>query len=241
MRRNETNKDNSTRTRKGIIDLLKQQGSMDVMALASEFSLSGMAIRQHLNALQEEGLVTNEEEARPMGRPAKLWRLTPEANRFFPSGYSELSVSLIHSMREAFGEDGLDKLLAVRNNNMQEQYHQQLVNESGLREKLEKLADIRTKEGYMAEVMDQGEGSLFLIEKHCPICEAAAACTGLCKNELNLFQTLLGPHLRVERVEHLLSGGKRCVYRIMDDEQAVSSQGSSILENIKNIEIVPQV
>ncbi|MFD2878505.1 hypothetical protein ACFTAO_24675 [Paenibacillus rhizoplanae] len=58
---------------------------MDVVALSSQFSLSGMAIRQHLNALKEEGLVTNVEEARPMGRPTKLWILTPAANRFFPN------------------------------------------------------------------------------------------------------------------------------------------------------------
>jgi predicted ArsR family transcriptional regulator len=193
---------------------------MDVMALSSEFLLSGMAIRQHLNALKEEGLVTHEEEARPMGRPAKLWRLTPEANRFFPSGYSELSVSLINSMREAFGNEGLDKLLAVRNNNMQEQYLQHLGDASGVREKLEKLADIRTNEGYMAEVKDQGDGSLLFIEKHCPICEAAAACTGLCKNELNLFQTILGNSVLIERVEHILVGGRNCVYRVREGEQA---------------------
>jgi predicted ArsR family transcriptional regulator len=220
MSRNQTNKDSSTRTRRGIIDLLKQQGGMDVMALSSEFLLSGMAIRQHLNALKEEGLVTHEEEARPMGRPAKLWRLTPEANRFFPNGYSELSVSLINSMREAFGNEGLDKLLAVRNNNMQEQYLQHLGDASGVKEKLEKLADIRTNEGYMAEVKDQGDGSLLFIEKHCPICEAAAACTGLCKNELNLFQTILGNSVLIERVEHILVGGRNCVYRVREGEQA---------------------
>ncbi|BBH19129.1 hypothetical protein Back11_04740 [Paenibacillus baekrokdamisoli] len=219
MNRNETNKDSSTRTRRGIIDLLKQQGAMDVMALSSEFSLSGMAIRQHLNALQDEGLVTYEEEARPMGRPAKLWRLTPAANRFFPSGYSELSVSLIDSMREAFGNTGLDKLLAVRNKNMQEQYQQQLGSLSSVRGKLEKLADIRTNEGYMAEVQDQDDGSHLLIEKHCPICEAAAACKGLCANELKLFRSILGDHVLIEREEHILSGGRHCVYRVMEAEQ----------------------
>lgn len=161
MSRNQTNKDSSTRTRRAIIDLLKQQGGMDVMALASEFSLSGMAIRQHLNALKEEGLVTHEEEARPMGRPAKLWRLTPEANRFFPSGYSELTVSLIHSMREAFGNEGLDKLLAVRDKNMQAQYLQHISDVSDIRDKLEKLAEIRTNEGYMAEIKDQDDGAIY--------------------------------------------------------------------------------
>ncbi|GKS13278.1 transcriptional regulator [Paenibacillus chitinolyticus] len=217
MNRNRTNKDASTSTRRAIIDLLKQQGGTDVVALSSKFSLSGMAIRQHLNALKEEGLVTYEEEARPMGRPTKLWRLTPEADRFFPSGYSELSVSLINSMKEAFGNEGLDKLLTVRNKNMQEQYLRHLGGATGVSEKLDKLAEIRTIEGYMAEVKDQGDGSFLFIEKHCPICEAAAACTGLCKNELHLFNTLLGEHVLVERVEYILAGGGKCVYRVREN------------------------
>jgi len=220
MKRNEMNKDSSTRTRRGIIDMLKQEGKMDVMALSSEFMLSGMAIRQHLNALKEEGLVTYEEEARPMGRPAKLWRLTSEANRFFPSGYSELSVSLIHSMKEAFGNEGLDKLLAVRNKNMQDEYLQYLGDASGVRDKLAKLADIRTNEGYMAEVKDQDDGSLLFIEKHCPICDVANACAGLCKNELKLFQTVLGNTVFIERVEHILAGGRNCVYRVKESAEA---------------------
>ncbi|WP_438350277.1 helix-turn-helix transcriptional regulator [Paenibacillus sp. FA6] len=216
MSQNKTNKDSSIRTRRRIIDLLKQEGGMDVMALSSEFMLSGMAVRQHLNTMKEDGLVTHEEEARPMGRPAKLWRLTPEANRFFPSGYSELSVSLINSMKEAFGTEGLDKLLAVRNKNMQDEYLQHLGDASGVREKLDKLADIRTNEGYMAEVKDQGDGSLLFIEKHCPICEVAIACTGLCKNELNLFQTILGDTVLIEREEYILAGGRNCVYRVKE-------------------------
>ncbi len=218
MSKNQIKKDVSTRTRRGIIDLLKEQGGMDVVALSSQFSLSGMAIRQHLNALKEEGLVMNVEESRPMGRPAKLWVLTPAANRFFPSGYSDLSVSLIHSIKEAFGNEGLDKLLDVRNKNMQEQYLQHLGGISDIREKLEKLAEIRTIEGYMAEVKTQDDGSFLLIEKHCPICEAAAVCTGLCKNELHLFQTVLGNNVHIERGEYILAGGRNCIYTVRQNK-----------------------
>ncbi len=218
MSKNQIKKDVSTRTRRGIIDLLKEQGGMDVVALSSQFSLSGMAIRQHLNALKEEGLVMNVEESRPMGRPAKLWVLTPAANRFFPSGYSDLSVSLIHSIKEAFGNEGLDKLLDVRNKNMQEQYLQHLGDTSDIREKLEKLAEIRTIEGYMAEVKTQDDGSFLLIEKHCPICEAAAVCTGLCKNELHLFQTVLGNNVHIERGEYILAGGRNCIYTVRQNK-----------------------
>jgi len=218
VNQNQIKKDVSTRTRRGIIDLLKERGGMDVVALSSQFSLSGMAIRQHLNALKEEGLVANVQESRPMGRPTQLWVLTPAANRFFPSGYSDLSVSLIHSMKEAFGNEGLDKLLSIRNKHMQEQYLQHLGDLLDLRERLEKLAEIRTMEGYMAEVKTQDDGSLLLIEKHCPICEAAAVCTGLCKNELHLFQTVLGNDVYIERGEYILAGGRNCIYTIRQNK-----------------------
>ena len=73
-----------------------------------------MAVRQHLYALQEEHLVTYQEEPRAMGRPAKLWQLTPAADRLFPDGYAELTLTLINSVTEPFGEAGLERLLEVR-------------------------------------------------------------------------------------------------------------------------------
>jgi radical SAM protein with 4Fe4S-binding SPASM domain len=99
---------------------------------------------------------------------------------------------------------------------MLEQYLQHLGGEPSLSSKLEKLADIRTKEGYMAVVKDQEDGSLLFIEKHCPICEVAATCAGLCKNELSLFQSVLGNSVHIERVEHILAGGRNCVYKVME-------------------------
>jgi len=54
------------------------------------------------------------EEARNMGRPAKLWQLTQAANRLFPDGYAELTLSFIQSVVEAFGEAGLERLLEIR-------------------------------------------------------------------------------------------------------------------------------
>ena len=65
----------------------------------------------------------------------------------------------------------------------------------------------------MAEVVNEGN-SMLLIEHHCPVCEAATTCQGLCANEIELFRTVVGPGAEVERTQHLLSGGDRCVYRI---------------------------
>jgi predicted ArsR family transcriptional regulator len=66
----------------------------------------------------------------------------------------------------------------------------------------------------MAEVQPAGGGDFLFIENHCPICAAATACQGLCATELSLFRDVLGPDASVERTEHIVSGDRRCAYRV---------------------------
>lgn len=203
----------AVRTRRAIVNLLKQLGALDSQELAARLGVSAMAIRQHLYALQEETLVTYHEEARSMGRPAKLWQLTPAANHLFPDGYAELTLSLIRAVQAAFGDAGFERLLKVRTRQQLESYHAQIPPQSLLSEKLAALVAIRTNEGYMAEVQALEDGTFLLIENHCPICAAATACTGLCAKELEIFQQILGS-VTVIRTEHIIAGERRCVYLI---------------------------
>ncbi|MBV9390039.1 MAG: transcriptional regulator [Chroococcidiopsidaceae cyanobacterium CP_BM_ER_R8_30] len=213
-------KSNSTtlgtvRTRRAIVHLLKQAGALDSATLAERLGVSAMAVRQHLYALQSECLVTYTEEPRSMGRPAKLWQLTPAADKFFPDGYAELTLSLLQSVTEAFGVEGLARLLEVRSSQQVANYQERMgAQEEVLSKRLVGLAALRTEEGYMAEVEALPDGSFLLIENHCPICVAATACTGLCDRELEVFQTILGQGVTVERTEHIVAGDRRCVYRM---------------------------
>ncbi|WP_188987999.1 helix-turn-helix transcriptional regulator [Paenibacillus nasutitermitis] len=201
--------------------LLKQEGPMDALQLATHIGITRMAVRQHLYNLQSQKLVQFSEEARAMGRPAKVWKLTTEANRLFPDGHAELSVRLIDSMREAFGEEGLDKLLDIRNRKMVQQYLKEAPGSLSLKEQLEALAELRTAEGYMAEIAVNPDGSFLFVEKHCPICEAAQICSGICRKEQEMLQQVLGEDVEVERTGHILSGQARCTYRI---QQAASTE-----------------
>lgn len=173
-----------------------------------------MAVRQHLYALQREGLVAAESRPVPIGRPAKYWRLTREADRLFPEAYAELSVALIDSVKDAFGPEGLERVLTSRCARQRIDYGKRIKDEDSLEEKLSELAKVRTEEGYMAEVKREDEGSFLLVENHCPICAAANACQGFCSTELDLFRLVLGSGVSVERAEHIISGDQRCVYRI---------------------------
>src|SRR3546814_9251698 len=201
------------RSRRILIDSLKQDGPQDAASLARRLGVSAMAVRQHLYDLEAEGLVTHEAEARPVGRPAKLWRLTPAADRFFPDGHAELTVSLINSMKQTFGAEGLDKLLNVRAREQVIAYKARLDRQPSLSKKLKALAEIRTEEGYMAEV-SKANGGYLLVENHCPECSAATACTSLCRLELDVFRTARGRKHGGRGQDHILAGARRCAYLV---------------------------
>jgi predicted ArsR family transcriptional regulator len=202
------------KTRRAIAKLLKTEGPIDSAQLAQRLGLTPMAVRQHLYALQREGLVTSEERPVPIGRPAKFWQLTREADHLFPEAYAELSVALIDSVKDAFGEEGLERVLTSRCARQRVDYGKRIRPHDSLEKKLNELAKVRSEEGYMAEIRREDDGGFLLVENHCPICAAANACQGFCSTELDLFRSVLGPGVSVERAEHIIKGDQRCVYRV---------------------------
>src|SRR5438093_9456046 len=139
-------------TRRTIVKLLKSEGPLDSARLAARLKVTPMAVRQHLYALQQEKLVSAEERPVPLGRPAKYWRLTREADRLFPDAYAELNVALIEAVGKTFGPDGMQRLLDTRLARQSAEYAARITSSAPLAKKLEQLARVRTDEGYMAEV-----------------------------------------------------------------------------------------
>src|SRR5258708_11849354 len=138
------------------------------MTLGARLGVSAMAVRQHLYALQDQRLVVAKERPVPLGRPAKYWQLTREADRLFPDAYAELSLALIDALGDAFGEAGFQRVLQSRSTRQPAEHSKRIPASHSLREKLPTLALIRTEEGYMAEVRAEKNGSFLLVENHCP-------------------------------------------------------------------------
>ena len=201
-------------TRRAIVQLLKTEGALDSVSLGRRLKLTPMAVRQHLYALQNEKLVTAEERPVPRGRPAKFWTLTSDATRLFPDAYAELNVALISAVEDTFGTAGMQRLLDTRLTRQRTDYAARIPASLALEKKLRRLAQLRSEEGYMADVRREGKGVYVLVENHCPICAVATACQGFCASELDLFRSVLGPDVEVERTEHIVGGDRRCAYRV---------------------------
>ena len=195
-----------------ILFLLKSHGPQNAAALGEQLQMTSMGARQHLIALESDGWVGFSDEARGRGRPMRLWHLTEQAWQRFPDTHSELTLQLIDNIQQLFGEVGMERLIQQREQQQLGRYQAQLT-QPALADRLATLKEQRTREGYMADMRQEEDGSWLLWESHCPICAAARACRGFCRSELEMFRQLLAP-ARVEREQYLLDGDHRCLYRI---------------------------
>lgn len=201
------------RTRTRLLNALKSSGPQTAADLAKVLSVTTVAVRQHLDGLLHDELVAFEDLKGSVGRPKRVWTLTETGHQQFPDNHSNLILGLLGGLSDLYGQEGIDRLIAHREAQSRSAYLDAMKEVKDLDDRVNQLAELRSREGYMAEVK-QEDGSYLLIENHCSICAAATACQGFCRSELNLFKDVLGPDVSVERTEHQLSGDRRCVYRI---------------------------
>lgn len=204
------------KVRDQILHLLKMRGAQTATALAEQLQVSPMAIRQHLQSLKAENWVTYQEEKRSLGRPVKLWQLTEHSVSRFPDSHADLMLDVLRGVETIFGTEGMEKLVTERSRRQIQTYRVKLTEmgaDQGWHHRVWAIAQLRSQEGYMAEVIEDGDG-LLLVENHCPIGAAAQICSGLCNAELEVFRAVLGATVTVERIEHILKGDRRCAYRV---------------------------
>ena len=200
-------------TRMTLMELLKRAGEADVASLAEQLGISGVAVRQHLAALERDGKVAQRSVRRPVGRPAKLYRLTGAADQAFPQASARIALDLLARL-EKLGVPKPSRSCFRRGSATCSSVQGAAQGSQVLGQKLKILAEIRESEGYLCNPSPR------------PPRRPGAACgwwstialsptwrssTPRCAGTSSLFQRLLGePDLR--RVDHIRSGGHACVY-----------------------------
>ena len=198
-----------TSTRDRILGLLKRRKRATARELAAALGITPPGARQHLQALEREGLVAGRDEKRPMGRPVRVWALTPAAEPRFPTAYGPLALDLLRLLRKSGGARAVERLLARRRQALLTLYRRRVKRGAGAARAWAALAKLRDTEGYVCESTVE-DGRPMLTEHHCPIRAVAAEFPEVCRQEHLLFEAVLGRPL--ERAEHLVAGGACCRY-----------------------------
>ena len=193
---------------------LKMRGPQSSAVLGSLLGITGEAVRQQLLRLEDQGLVESRAMIRGVGRPMAMWHLMPAAEARFPDAHAQVTVDLLNAIRQELGDAAIDTVISRRERETTRGYRIAMEGTNSIGERVQRLAELRAAEGYMAEIQDLGDITFRLIENHCPICAAATACQEFCRAELQVFREVLGPEVTVSREEHIMLGARRCSYRI---------------------------
>lgn len=198
-----------------ILMFLKMRGEATSLLISDELGITKEGARKHLLNLATQGFIQSSQVSEGVGRPTTYYQLTEKGLSKFPDTHADITVQLLKSVKNLLGENALELLINDREKAVYEKYAKDVNKAKTLEKKLQVLCDIRTNEGYMAE-WKKDKNEYLLIENHCPICAAATECQGFCRSELTNFQMLIGNKYKIERINHIVSGGQRCVYRITE-------------------------
>ncbi|EAU0476121.1 winged helix-turn-helix transcriptional regulator [Paenibacillus sp. UMB7766-LJ446] len=200
-------------TRERILFMLKQQGTMTAREMTAELGLTGMAIRRHLTALEQDGWIEVREARATAGRPSSVYHLTVRGDNFFPKSYSSLTLELLEELSDSAGSGVVDALFESRRDKLLRSGLPQMKGQD-LAGRVEELARIQNANGYMADASTEEDGTYVLTELNCPIVQVASVYKQACRCELELFRSLL--QADVERTECYADGGKKCTYQIRE-------------------------
>ena len=204
------------RTKHRLLDFVKRDGPLTAHDLAARLEVSVPAIRRHLTDLQDQGLVEARTE-RPSGRgrPQHVYALTERGEGAFPKTYSGLCVDVLRQVAALFGEDAVTQVLAARTAEQAEALGAELPDSLPLHLRAEILARHLSAQGYDAvvdRVIEDGQETLYLVERNCPHLSVARQFPGLCAAELTLYEELLGT--AVTRETRISCGQGCCRYRV---------------------------
>jgi predicted ArsR family transcriptional regulator len=199
--------------RERAVDLLKTSGPQSLSALAMAFEVTVEGARFQMLKLEKEGMVTSSKTVIGRGRPQQIWSLTNAGQSRFPDMHAALTVKLMEVMKETLGEHAVSKVITANGDRGTSKYLQALEGVTDLENRITRFVAIRSGEGYMAQLIKDEEGFIF-VENHCPIGAAAHANPGICIAEFKTLQTVIGENVPIRRIEYIVDGGRRCAYRI---------------------------
>ncbi|PZS35114.1 MAG: transcriptional regulator [Pseudonocardiales bacterium] len=205
----------SDRTRDAVARLVLERGPQSAAALAGQLGLSPAAIRRHLDALVNDGLLVECEPRRVVsrgrGRPARTYAITDEGRAVFPHGYDDLATTALRYLRTHGGEDAVVAFAEHRAESLAESLSADVDPTAPDAERAEALAESLTSHGYAATTESAAAG-VQLCQHHCPVAHVAAEFPELCEAETRAFERVLGTY--VQRLATIAHGDGVCTTHI---------------------------
>jgi len=197
-----------------ILAEIKRSQGLSVSQLCERINLSYMGVKQHCVALEKDGYLDTWRRPKGMGRPEKAYRLTPQAQEFFPSEHTNFTGEILKSLEQVYGPAAPEKILYQIYQNQTAKLKAK-VNGNTIEERARTFAALRDHEGYMSEYYFNPDIQRHqIIEYNSPVLPIADQFKILIQLENALIEAVLG--VRVQREQERVSGLYKCQFTLLD-------------------------
>ena len=207
--------------RRQILDILKEQGSATIQKLSAELDVTGVTVRHHLDTLRDKGLVSEPQvlHRNSPGRPQFEYRLTPKANDHFPKRFQNISINLLHEIKDQNdGNEVYNIMMGVAQREITDAPKRRT--NSSFEEHIGVIVEYLNGKGYLASWEKHPDG-IMLHTSNCPYEGVAEHHPEMCQMEEHMLSSLLGVSPRC--VSHIAEGSSSCSYVITDADISASN------------------
>jgi len=216
-------------TKSQILAHLKRSGNGTVDGLASTLGLARMTVRQHLAALERDGLVESGEERRRTGRPRMVFSLSDRGQEMFPKRYDRLADLALQEVafldaEEIAGRSPQEKKRLLLSKMAERVYvqHARRVEGKSLPERVAAVAQILHEEGGFAEWHREGE-AFEIVDYNCVYRRVADSHDDICDWHMELLARLLGQRVGCSQFQS--QGAESCRFVVSQGvAQAANAQ-----------------
>jgi predicted ArsR family transcriptional regulator len=212
----------SSDPRRRLLVAVKRAEHASLDHLVESIGLARSTTREHMAALENDGLVVRSFVRRGRGRPSARYALTEKGRRLFPSRDADVLQALLqflqvrerHDLIEDFFE-GFWRERLTRVTMMPEG--------ASLAHRLGALERQLEEEGFMPEIIEDEEG-LTIRECNCPFPASVRETRIPCRLEARFIEEALGREL--ERVTYMPDGHATCSYTLQRGDTSIDEPGS---------------
>ena len=195
--------------------LLHNKDGLTVEDLGRALGISRNAVRQHLAALERDGMVARGRTQPTGGRPEQVYQITPNGQERFPRQYSWFAEMLMKALEAQVGRDGAAEQLDDMGRNTGEGLRSRFCAPDDPEARLSEIAGHMAELGYEARANPKA----FEIEaQNCVFHQLAVKYPEVCRFDLGLLEAASG-----QAVEHracMARGDAKCCFKFSPRKQS---------------------
>lgn len=210
----------SVKTRDKVLEILLQRQRCTINDIAEEVGINHISVRHHIAKLEASGRVSSEDENIGVGRPRKVYFLTPQGMEDFPQRYLTFSIRLVEQLKGALPEKTVKKLFKEIATDMVNDHTAQVdLSELELSERIALISQLLRNEGFTIEVIES-ENGLQIRETSCPYKHVGEEHPEICLVDETIIEQVLDTPIK--KTHCVLNGDPFCAYTAQSDKDKIT-------------------